>query len=487
MSLKIYDTATQKQVSFEPVEPGHVKMYVCGPTVYGLLHIGNFRGPIFFNLVRNWLEQGLGYKVTYVYNYTDVDDKIISRANEEGLSAQEVAERFIAEFEKDFKKLQLRPHDHNPKVTEHMPGIVAMVQALVEKEQAYVKAGEVLFSVRKFQSYGKLSHKKVDDLESGSRIDIDQKKQDPLDFALWKPAKPGEPAWPSPWGEGRPGWHIECSAMIKKILGDTIDIHGGGMDLIFPHHENEIAQSEAANGHPFVKYWMHNNMLNFGDRKMSKSVGNIIRGRDFMEQYDAEILKFMMLSVHYRSPSDFSDKQISNAISGLARVYSSLALVDEVLSAGVVAATQPSAAFVKALSEQTQKWTDSLNDDFNTPEAFAALYTLIRFFNASYRHGQKVTPEIAAGAQAFARWIRQRGEWMALFQEPAASYLRQLDDRLLTEMNVSRATIDGLVAERTQARTNKDFARGDELRKQLTEMKILLHDTPTGTSWEVAK
>jgi cysteinyl-tRNA synthetase len=485
MALQIHNTASQKKETFEPLHKGEVKMYVCGPTVYDFLHVGNFRGPIFFNLVRNWLEV-LGYKVNYVYNYTDVDDKIINRANEEKSDAFEISERFIAEFKKDFAALKLKPHTSNPKVTEHMDDIIAMVDDLVTREKAYVVDGEVLYSVRSFKEYGKLSNKNPDDMQAGARVEVDRKKRDPMDFALWKPAKPGEPKWEAKWGAGRPGWHIECSAMIKKILGDTIDIHGGGMDLIFPHHENEIAQSEGVTGKPFVKYWMHNNMLTFGDKKMSKSLGNIMKTRDFLEAYDGEILKYMMLQAHYRSLTDFSDKQVENSIKGLARIYSALALANEALKADVEPTTM-SSAFAKCHDEASKAFANALNDDFNTPEALAAIYSVVRGFNTAFRRGQKVTPEIKATALAFTSFIHERGKLMSLFLEAPESYLRMLDDRMLKDMKLERSTVDKLVEERNQARAAKDFAKSDELRNKLTELGIAIQDTPTGTHWEVQK
>ncbi len=485
MGLKIYDTLRQDKFDFVSKEPGKVRMYVCGPTVYGLLHVGNFRGPIFFNLVRNWLEVS-GYQVQYVYNYTDVDDKIINRAKEEGVSSSEISEKYIREFEKDFASLKLRRHDLNPRVTEYMEPIRKIVGELISRGKAYVKDGEVLYSVRSFDGYGKLSHRKIDDLQSGARVEVDEKKRDPLDFALWKPAKPGEPTWPSEWSEGRPGWHIECSAMCQAILGNTLDIHGGGMDLIFPHHENEIAQSEGATGQSFVNYWMHNNMLTFGDRKMSKSLGNIVSCREFVEKYNGEIMKFMMLQGHYRSLLDFSDKQIGNAISGLARIYSALSLASEVLKSDVVA-LKPSLSFAKALGETEKAWVEALNDDFNTPEAFAAIFNLVRNLNNSYRYGQKVTGEIKANAQAFVDWIVGKGQLMSLFQEPAAEFLQTVDDMLLEQMGLERSRVDALVLARTEARANKDFARSDELRAELTKLGISVQDLVSGSRWEVQK
>ncbi len=489
MALQIHNTASQTKETFEPLNKGEVKMYVCGPTVYDFVHIGNFRGAIFFNLVRNWLEV-LGYNVNYVYNYTDVDDKIINRANEQKCDSAEISERYIAEFKKDFAALKLRPHTKNPKVTEHMDDIIAMVEELVTREKAYVVDGEVLYSVRSFKEYGKLSNKNPDDMQAGARVEVDRKKHDPMDFALWKPAKPGEPKWEAKWGAGRPGWHIECSAMIKKILGDTIDIHGGGMDLIFPHHENEIAQSEGATGKPFVKYWMHNNMLTFGDKKMSKSLGNIMKARDFLEAYDGEILKYMMLQAHYRSLTDFSDKQVENSVKGLARIYSALALANEAIRVDVQPTQVPEklpTAFSKSLEDANKAFTDALNDDFNTPEALAAIYLVVRSFNTAYRRGQKVTPEVKATAQAFTGFVHERGKLMSLFLEEPETYLRMLDDRMLKDMKLERSTVDALVEQRTQARAAKDFAKSDELRNKLTELGIAIQDTPTGTHWEVQK
>lgn len=331
MSLKIYSTLSRQAEEFKPLTPGEVKIYVCGPTVYNFLHVGNFRGVVFFNLVRNWLEES-GYKVQYALNFTDVDDKIIAKANEIGKTANEVSELYIAEYKKDFAALGLRPHDFNPKVTEHMEGIRAVIGKLIENKVAYEVAGDVNYSVSAFEGYGKLSGRKIEDQQAGSRISVDTKKQSAEDFALWKSAKPGEVSWPSPWGPGRPGWHIECSAMIKDIFGDQIDIHGGGMDLIFPHHENEIAQSEGCTHKQFVQYWMHWNMINFGAQKMSKSLGNIVSLREFLEVNPAEVYKWMMLSVHYRSVSDFSDDSIARAVTGLARIYSALAVAETYLT-----------------------------------------------------------------------------------------------------------------------------------------------------------
>ncbi len=480
--LVVYNTESRQKEKFEPYDPQHVKMYACGPTVYGLLHVGNFRGAIFYNLVRNWLEE-IGYKVTYVYNYTDVDDKIIDRANKEGKSPAEIAETYIKEFQADFSRLKLRPHDSNPRVTEFMGGIVEMVAQLIEKKKAYVSQGEVLYSIKAFDGYGKLSNRNTDELKTGVRIEMDQKKQDPLDFSLWKASKPGEPFWESPWGPGRPGWHIECSAMAKGILGEQIDIHGGGMDLIFPHHENEIAQSEGCSGKHYVKYWLHNNMINFSGAKMSKSLGNIKTARSFMEEYNPEILKYMMLAVHYRSISDFGEQAVEQAVHGLARIYSALATAESLK--GSESKADP--AFEKITSEAWTKVTEALNDDFNTPEAFARVFEVIRTFNSQVKRGMKVNPAVSGKAVALQSFILRFGKLLSLFQEPAQQFLVTLDDMLLKKKGLERAQIDQLVSLRGEARAQKDFKKSDEIRDQLVQMGISVSDTPAGSEWEVAK
>jgi cysteinyl-tRNA synthetase len=483
LGISIYNSETHKKEDFQPIVPNEVKMYVCGPTVYDLLHVGNFRGAIFFNLVRNWFEFR-GFKVNFVYNYTDVDDKIINRAKADGVDAHVISEKYIQEFERDFASLKLRNHTHNPKVTEFMNPIIAFVETLIKNGVAYEVEGDVYFDVHAFPKYGKLSHKNLEDLESGARIEVDERKKNPADFALWKKAKPGEPFWKSPWGEGRPGWHIECSAMARTLLGDTIDIHGGGLDLLFPHHENEVAQSEGATGKPFVRYWMHNNMLNFGSQKMSKSLGNVRSARSFIAEYHPEIFKYMMLSAHYRSILDFSPDQFEHVISNLARIYSALALASRVAQAPSEATP---ADFQKVLDTAKAGVESALDDDFNTPEALARLFEVIRTFNNTVRTPGPVTLKKAAVAKAFLQWTGWLGNLMSLFAENPADFLRFLDDMLLKQKKLERASIDALVQERAQARQNKDFSRSDELRKQLTEMGIAVQDGPQGSEWEVQK
>jgi cysteinyl-tRNA synthetase len=488
MALKIHNSMSKQLEDFVPLDPKLVKMYVCGPTVYNFLHVGNFRNVVFFNLVRQWLEH-LGYKVSYALNFTDVDDKIIHRAHELGMSPQELTEKYIEEYKKDFKSLGLRPHDFNPKVTETMPEITGMVQALVENGKAYEARGDVMYSIKSFAEYGKLSGRNTDELQAGARVDVDEKKQNPLDFALWKSAKPGEVAWPSPWGLGRPGWHIECSAMIKKLFGDQIDIHGGGVDLIFPHHENEIAQSEGCSGKHFVNCWMHVNMLNFSGQKMSKSLGNIVTMREFLETNSAELYKWMILSVHYRTMSEFGEAAIERAVSGLARVYSAMALAESYLGQNLAdpASLPEDSAFLKITSEAWDSIEQSLNTDFATPEAFATLFEVVRQFNSQVRRGMKSNAVVESKALLFLKFVRKFGGVMSLFQEPAQEFLTKLDDLLLKKLKLERTDIDALVEDRAKARSAKDFAKADELRKKLNELNIAVSDLAEGSFWEVAK
>ncbi|MFZ3231661.1 MAG: cysteine--tRNA ligase [Pseudobdellovibrio sp.] len=493
--LKIYNTLGKQLEEFKPLKPDCVSIYVCGPTVYDYLHVGNFRGPVFFNFVRNWLEH-LGYTVNYAHNFTDVEDKIIKRAAEQNKTTFELSEFYIDEYKKDFASLGLRKHDHNPKVTDYMPQIISMIGELVEKKKAYTTkvtadSSDVNYSISDFKEYGKLSGRNIDDMQAGSRIEVDEKKKHPLDFALWKSASVSEVHWPSVWGPGRPGWHIECSAMIKALYGNQIDIHGGGLDLMFPHHENEIAQSEGCAGPGFVKYWMHWNMINFSGAKMSKSLGNIISLRDFLKQQHPEIYKWMMLSVHYRSTAEFGTENIDRAINGLAKVYSALAMAESLIQD--CNAAENKSTFTKDekyLLEVTEAWNkieSALNDDFGTPAAFAVMFDMIRGFNAKNKRGMKLSATTHSQAKQFVAFIKKFGQVLSLFQENAAEFLTSLDNQLLNKAGVERATVDSLVQERSAARLAKDFAKSDELRKKLTDFKILVSDLPTGSFWEVMK
>lgn len=484
--LKIFNSLSRNLEEFRPLNPGHVKMYVCGPTVYNFLHVGNFRGPVVFNMVRNWLSAS-GYKVFYALNFTDVDDKIIARANQEGVESHDLSELYIAEYKRDFSALGLKPHDANPKVTDHMSDIIEMIKKLIEQEKAYVVDGDVLYSIKAFPEYGKLSGRIAEDLMPGARVEVDERKQSPGDFALWKAAKEGEPSWSSPWGAGRPGWHIECSAMTHALFGDSFDIHGGGMDLLFPHHENEIAQSEGCSEKTYARYWMHNNMLNFGGQKMSKSIGNIVSMRDFLKTHPAELYKFMILSVHYRTVCDFSQEAISRSLAPLARIYSALSVAETVIKNGQEIEVLKDANFEKSIQEVWNKIELSLNDDFGTPNLFAAIFELVRLFNSQVRLNMKVTPQLLYKAKEFKALLLKVGEITSLFQEEAAEFLIKLDNMLLLEMNIERAMVEALVADRVKAREEKDFTKSDELRQKLTSIGISVMDTMDGSTWEVSK
>lgn len=474
MSLQVYNTLSGEKEVFKTLEENRVKMYVCGPTVYDFLHIGNFRGPIFFNLVRNWLEH-IGYDVTYAYNYTDIDDKIIKRANDEGVTMSDISERFIKEFEQDFATLGLRKHDHNPKVTEHIPQIIEIVEALLEKGRAYEIDGEVFYSIDKFDGYGKLSKKKLDELDA-HRVDVDERKKNPGDFVLWKPSKEGEPSWDSPWGKGRPGWHIECSAMNRSIFGNSIDIHGGGIDLIFPHHENEIAQSEGCCDQSFSTYWMHNNFINMNNEKMSKSLGNIMTARSFCENYHPEILKYLFLSVHYRSMLSVSDDKIIQVVSALNRIYSAIELaqttIDKVDQSGT-----PDKNFQKVLDELDSKITKSLNDDFNTAEFVSFVFEGVRAFNAlGFANKAKRNVNHKGQSEQFINWIMKYGKISALFNENPSDMLNQLDEIAIKVMNLDKGRVEELIQKRSIARDAKDWAEADKIRDELNAMNVELTD-----------
>ena len=480
-SLTIYNSLTRKKEVFEPLKPKEVCMYVCGPTVYGYLHVGNFRGSVFFNLVRNWLEK-IGYKVTYVFNYTDVDDKIIEKAKEENMKPNELSEKYIKAFEEDYLRLKLRPHDHNPQVTHFMPLVVEFIEDLVKKKKAYTLETQhgldVIFNVQSFKNYGKLSNKNLDELNEGVRIKANEKKKNPSDFVLWKAAKEGEPSWSSPWGEGRPGWHIECSTMSQALLGESMDIHGGGLDLIFPHHENEIAQSESRTSKTFVKYWMHHNMLDIKGEKMSKSLGNLITARSFFDVYHPEIYKYMILSSHYRSVIDFSQEQVETAIQRLARIYSALDVARRLLEKD---RKEESGKFKDTLEKLSKECAHALNDDFNTVEFLARAFDSVREYN------KMPILEKKKWAKTFLDWFSEKTQTTALFGENPGEFLKFLDDFLLKKKGIKRKEIDKLVSERTKARERKDYVTSDKIRDKLLSLEILVHDFEGKTSWEVKK
>jgi cysteinyl-tRNA synthetase len=483
MSLTIYNTLGREKQLFTAIIPGKVKMYLCGPTVYDLLHIGNFRGVIFFNLVRNWLE-ALDYQVTFVLNFTDIDDKIINRANEQHTNASELSNRYIEEYKQDYARLHLKPHDMNPKCTNHIHDMIVFIEKLIQKGHAYsIEDGSVFFNIDSKADYGKLSGKKSEDLIAGHRVDSDSRKKNPLDFVLWKPAKDGEPFWESPWGKGRPGWHIECSAMNHAIFGEQIDIHGGGIDLIFPHHENEIAQSESVTGQVFSRYWMHNNFIRFGDEKMSKSLGNVIKARDFMNDYHPEILKFLILSVHYRSELNIDKEQIMQSIARLTRIYKA---IKDAKKYNEQTTNHNNKDFEGKISSYKKKIESGLNDDFNTPIVIATIFELVRDFNALTAELKQKNPLLHSAAKQFLEFIAYYGSLLSLFQENPETFLEQLHLILIKEKNINTSQIEDFIHERNQARVNKNYARSDEIRDNLLKLGIHIQDTPSGTNWEVS-
>ena len=467
--MKLFNTMSRRKEEFVPLEEGKVRMYVCGPTVYNLIHIGNARPMIIFDTVRRYLEYK-GYEVNYVSNFTDVDDKIIKKAIEEGVSAEEISQRYIAECKKDMAGMNVKPATTHPLATQEIDGMIDMIQTLIDKEYAYpVADGTVYFRVKKFKEYGKLSHKNLDDLQSGFRslqVSGEDQKEDPLDFVLWKPKKEGEPFWKSPWCDGRPGWHIECSVMSKKYLGEEIDIHAGGEDLVFPHHENEIAQSECCNGVPFAKYWMHNAFLNIDNRKMSKSLGNFRTVREIGEQYDLQVLRFFMLNAHYRSPLNFSADLMESSKNALERITEAAArLRDRQAAATVQEATEDEKKLMQEEAAFVTKFEESMDDDFNTADALAAVFELVKFANTNVQEGS--SKEFAGHTL----------EVMAKLCDVLGLTLEKKEEILDEE-------IENLIAERQAARKAKDFARADEIRGLLLDKGIELKDTREGVKWK---
>ena len=467
--MKLFNTMSRRKEEFVPLEEGKVRMYVCGPTVYNLIHIGNARPMIIFDTVRRYLEYK-GYEVNYVSNFTDVDDKIIKKAIEEGVSAEEISQRYIAECKKDMAGMNVKPATTHPLATQEIDGMIDMIQTLIDKGYAYpVADGTVYFRVKKFKEYGKLSHKNLDDLQSGFRslqVSGEDQKEDPLDFVLWKPKKEGEPFWKSPWCDGRPGWHIECSVMSKKYLGEEIDIHAGGEDLVFPHHENEIAQRECCNGVPFAKYWMHNAFLNIDNRKMSKSLGNFRTVREIGEQYDLQVLRFFMLNAHYRSPLNFSADLMESSKNALERITEAAArLRDRQAAATVQEATEDEKKLMQEEAAFVTKFEESMDDDFNTADALAAVFELVKFANTNVQEGS--SKEFAGHTL----------EVMTKLCDVLGLTLEKKEEILDEE-------IENLIAERQAARKAKDFARADEIRGLLLDKGIELKDTREGVKWK---
>ena len=469
--MQIYNTMSKKKEDFVPIEEGKVRMYVCGPTVYNLIHIGNARPMIFFDTVRRYMLYK-GFEVNYVSNFTDVDDKIIKRAIEEGVDSNVISERYIAECKKDMASMNIMPATTHPLATQEIDGMIDMIKTLIEKGYAYPAAdGTVYYRTRKFAEYGKLSHKNLDDLRSGERalkVSGEDQKEDPLDFVLWKPKKDGEPFWESPWCQGRPGWHIECSVMSKKYLGEEIDIHGGGEDLVFPHHENEIAQSEGCSGHEFSRYWMHNAFLNINNHKMSKSAGNFFTVRDILEKYDAMVLRMFMLSAHYRSPLNFSDELMESAKAGYERIVNSVSNLNFLLEGERAAdLTEAEKALMTELEGFRRKFESVMEDDFNTADAITAVFDAVKFANTNVSGASS-----AAFIEAVKKEIVELSDILGLIVE--------------VKQELGDADIEKLIAERQQARKDKNFARADEIRNELLEKGIILEDTREGVKWKKA-
>ncbi|MBE7413758.1 MAG: cysteine--tRNA ligase [Deltaproteobacteria bacterium] len=479
-SIRVFNSLTGEREEFKPKEPGKVSMYVCGPTVYDLSHIGHARSAVSFDAIQKYFRYR-GYDVRYARNYTDVDDKIIKRAATEGTSSEVVAEKYIKAFDEDMAALGVGLPDLRPKATESIGKIIEVTGSLIKKGFAYEMGGDVYYSVRKKADYGKLSGKNIDELESGARVEVDERKKDPLDFALWKASKPGEPSWESPWGKGRPGWHIECSAMVLEWLGDTIDIHGGGKDLIFPHHENEIAQSEAATGKtPYARYWLHNGFVNIEKEKMSKSLGNILNIRDALKDHTAEAIRLFLLSSHYRSPIDYTAESLREAESAVERYYKTLQRA--AAEYPTILEAQPCLSCVEDRLHDAFK---PMDDDFNTAEVIGNLFKEITRMNkamdeARSKGEKKGVWEELSNSLAV---IREASKFLGVFNRTPEEYYKDRSSRV--EMELSAQEIERLIAERNEARKRKDFARADAIRKELSEKGVELEDTPKGTTWSV--
>ncbi|MDP4108981.1 MAG: cysteine--tRNA ligase [Bacillota bacterium] len=464
--MKVYNSLTRKKEEFIPLTPGEVKMYSCGPTVYNYFHMGNARPFIIFDVLRRYLEY-CGLKVTFVQNFTDIDDKVIKRANEEGTTYDKISERYIEEYFTDAKGLGIKPATVHPRATENIEEIIKTVKTLEDKGYAYAADGDVYFRTRKFEGYGKLSHQPIEDLESGARIDVNEKKEDPLDFALWKAAKPGEPFWESPWGNGRPGWHIECSAMANRYLGETIDIHSGGIDLCFPHHENEIAQSEACSGKPFARYWMHNAFLTIDNQKMSKSLGNFFMVRDAAKQYGYQPLRLFMLSAHYRSPLNFSAESLEQAKAALLRLHTAFSNLEFLLESEESENPEGADKLIASFPAYRERFCEAMEDDLNTADAVSVIFELVRELNTVF---------VGKGAQKAS--VRA-----------SLDFLTELCDVLglspQKEGKTLDAEIEALIEDRARARKEKNFKEADRIRDELKARGVILEDTPQGVRWHL--
>lgn len=474
--MLIYNTLTRRKEEFKPRDTGKVSIYVCGPTTYNYIHLGNARPLVFFDTVRRYFAYK-GFQVQYIQNFTDIDDKIINRANEEGEDVLALAARFVNEYYKDADALNVKRADVHPKVSEHLDDIIEMIKTLVEKGFAYVIEGNVYYNVGKFAGYGKLSGRTLEDMQAGARVEVDHRKINPMDFALWKAAKPGEPAWDSPWGKGRPGWHIECSAMSLKYLGPEFDIHGGGYDLVFPHHENEIAQSEAATGKPFARYWMHNGFITVKEEKMSKSLGNFFLVREVLDKFPPELVRFYLLSTHYRSPLDFDHEKLEAGNRGLERIKTSIRLLNEALEKGT--GNNGETAMAARLDEIKKSFESAMDDDFNTALAMSALFDLAREVNTRLREGTYSRDDLEKARGLFHTFNNILG----IFKEDAAGNL--VLGKAMVKDDLAEKLITLILDIRQNARENKDFQTADKIRDSLKEVGIIVEDTPEGPRWKM--
>ena len=477
MTLRVFNTLGRKKEPFEPIEPGKVRMYVCGPTVYDSCHIGHARSVVVFDVIARYL-RAKGYEVTYVRNFTDVDDKIIDKANQLGIDSQEVAERFIKEFHEDMGALNVERATIEPKATGHINQIIKFIEHLMNEGFAYQINSDVYYSVEKFKEYGKLSGRRLEDMEAGARVDIDKRKHNPFDFVLWKSSKPGEPAWESPWGLGRPGWHIECSAMSWEYLGETFDIHGGGKDLTFPHHENEIAQSEAVFRKPFVKYWVHNGFVNINQEKMSKSLGNFLMIKDAIKTYHPEVVRLFLLSKHYRSPIDFTEQAMDESSTGLDKIYS---LLDRVIEkAGLTTAqdVEPGDCW--------KQFCEAMDDDFNSARGVGILFDTVRKVNRILDQYNDTLPlEVKTMILTTQADLLRIGKTLGILMESPKAYFDKKRSKGLEKQSIEFAVIEKLIQERNMARRVKDWEKADQIRKQLQDMNVAVEDRPEGTVWKI--
>lgn len=480
--MKLYNTLTRKVEPFRPISGNRVRIYVCGVTVYDRCHLGHARAIVVFDFLHRFLKSK-GYEVDFVRNFTDIDDKIIRRSQEEGISWKELVRKNLEAFREDFKDFGLLPPTHEPRATDHIPEMIELIKKLEERGMAYAVEGEVFFALKRFPSYGKLSGRSVEELLAGARVEVDPRKRDPADFVLWKRSREGEPSWPSPWGAGRPGWHIECSAMSLKYLGAPFDIHGGGADLIFPHHENEIAQSEGGTGRPFARFWLHNGMVTLKEEKMSKSTGNLLNLYPILERYPAEVVRYFLLTAHYRSPLEFSWELLDQAEKAVSRGYETLRNLNRALAEDRLPAKVPEE---RVFQELWSRFESALDDDLNTPKAFAALFDAIKVLNASL-----VNPKRGGGSETRPLFeevqttLRKIGEVLGVFDKDPEEYLERFKRRELSKRGLTESQIEGEIRRREEARRVKDWKEADRIREALSQQGVILEDTPRGTIWKI--